>query len=851
MHDARAQSEIIGEILLVGVVVLVLSVAGAFVLGEVVDQRDVAYADVEATVEDGSLALSHRGGEPIPASDLRVRVTVNGTPATGVTWANGTVAGDGDTLFEIGERWTHPLAGVGAGSNARVGVTLAAVGDDGTGTVVYRDDSVSGRDGTAPPVGTPAPGDPPDADAGANRSVLGERGETVALDGTGTTEPDGDPVAYEWTVADADGISGSVDLRDADTPTPTLRVTQNVTDRDHRVRVRLRASDADGTTSDTTVVTVRTVGRPPTADAGPDRSVRGDDGANVTLDGTNSTDPDGDALSYDWRIVDDDGLPVGAVVLRDASTATPEFRVAENVSDRTHTTTVEVNVTDTTGRSDTERATVTVEERVETRVEATRVRGSAPLNVSLLGVAEGQPNEGVVDFSAESVEPYDPGGQDGDRGAPTNATVRDDGRALRLSGNAWKYISLAYDVSDRTRLRFDFRSPEEGEIHAIGFENDGQQSGERFYRLYGTQSYGRENLGYAGTGEYERFDVRVGPGYPSGTAQRLVFVTDEDTPNADAVSEFRDVIVYDEDGYTYEWDLDADGSYDDATGKQPEYTFSAPGSYEVRLRATAPDGRVGYANRTVRVDPSPTAAANASPPDPRVGKQVTLSGDGSSDPVGDGLTYDWDVDGDGVYEKSGRTVTHAYGSHGSRDVRLRVTDANGATDVDNVTVTVGSVVDAVDFGGSGGVVGGVNYRSDDGPPADGVSGGTTYSNDPSEPIANTTADAVYRTERYGDFDYTRGVANGTYRLRLQFAEIYFGTGNPGDDGGDGQRVFDVTVEGTERVSALDIHREVGPDAALVLTVTVAVDDRSLDVGFRTVQDNAKASGLVVERVDDG
>jgi hypothetical protein len=355
MRDDRGQTEILGELLLVGVVVLVISVAGAVVLGDVAEPRDRAYADVEATVEGGSLALVHRGGEPLPTGDLRVRVAVNGTPGTGVTWANGTVAGDGDDLFELGERWTHSVAG----SNARVAVTLAVVADDGTGTVVYRDDIVTGSGGAAPPVGTPAPGSPPVADAGVNRSVQGERGETVALDGTGTTDPDGDPVTYEWSVVDADGIGGSVDLRDADTPTPMLAVTGNMTDSDHAVRVRLRASDGDGATTDETVVTVREFDPPPTADAGPNRTVEGAAGESVTLDGRASDSGGPGVIGYQWAIVDRDGLPESAVELVGNGSQKPTFRVTERVTDRTHEVGVLLTVTDG-DETDTDRVTVMV-----------------------------------------------------------------------------------------------------------------------------------------------------------------------------------------------------------------------------------------------------------------------------------------------------------------------------------------------------------------------------------------------------------------------------------------------------------------------------------------------------------
>lgn len=851
MSDDRGQSEILGEVLLVGVVVLVLSVAGAFVLGDVAEPRDEAYADVEATVEGGSLALVHRGGETLPTSDLRVRVAVNDTPATGVTWTNGTVEGDGDALFELGERWTHPLSGVGNGSDARVAVTLAAVGGDGTGTVVYRDDAVEGGGGTTPRAGTPS-GSPPTADAGGNRSVTGEAGESVTLDGRGTTDPDGDAVTYAWTVTDADGIAGSVALRDAGTATPTLAVTGNVTDRDHDVRVRLRARDGDGATTDETVVTVRRSARPPTADAGGNRSVRGEDGANVTLDGTGSSDPDGEALTYRWRITDRDGLPTGAVALANATEPRPEFRVTDAVEDRNHTVTVELTVDDGSG-TDTDRTAVTVAERVETRIEATQTSGPAPLSVSFVGVAEGAPNEGVVDFGERSVQPYDPGGQDGEDGDPTSATVTDGGRTLRLSGNAWKYVDFAYDISDRTVLRFDFRSTAEGEIHAIGFENDERQSSARFYALYGTQRYGRDDLGYAGDGAFESHEVRVDPGYPDQTAQYLVFVADEDAGSApDAVSEFRDVIVYDEDAYTYEWDWTGDGTYD-ATGKQPDHAYTAPGTHEVRLRATAPDGRTAVVTRTVRVGDPPTAVATASTTDVRAGDRVTFDGSGSTDPAGGGLTYEWDVDGDGTYDEAGVTAATTYDRPGSYDVRLRVTDAGGRTATDTVTVRVGEVVDAVNFGGKELTDDGVTYRADRGNSNADVSGGSTSRTN--DPIENTTADERYQIERYGDFQYRRGVPDGTYRVRLEFAEIYWGDGRVREGPTPrGDRVFDVLVEGNRRVDDLDVYARLedagrnGHDTALVLTYTVEVTDGRLDVDFQTEADNAKASAVVVERV---
>jgi PKD repeat protein len=842
---ARGQSELVGELLLVGVVVLSVSVAGAYVLADLSEPDDEAYADIDATVENGTLAVVHRGGQALRVSDLRLRVAVNGTAAPAVTWANGTVEGDGDDRFELGERFTHPVPG--ATPDARVAVTLATVDADEaarTGTVLYRSTSVDRPDGTAPAVGAPA-GSPPSADAGPDRAVDGEAGRSVSLDGTGTTDPDGDPVTYAWTVVDADGVAGAVDLRDADTATPTLAVTGNVTDRDHDVRVRLDASDADGTTGDTAVVTVRAVERPPTADAGPTRSVAGEDGANVTLDGTGSTDPDGDALSYDWRIVPSarDGLTADDVALVDADTATPAFRVTDNVTDRSHSVTVELTVADGTGRDDTDTTTVTVERRVDARVDATRDRVSVGQPVEFVGLAEPRANEGVVDFGERRVRAFDPGGQDGQGGSPTGFAVEDDGRTLRLTNNSWKYVDFGYEPTDRTVVRFDFRSTEQGEIHGFAFEDDGSQTGDRTFALYGTQNYGRTTAGYDGGGDLRAFEVNVGPGYPGGATNRLVFVNDDDTgARADAVSEFRDVVVYqDRPGYGFAWDFDGDGT-DDATTQQPTFAYAAPGTYEVGLRVTAPDGRQRSLNRTVVVDPAPVAAATAGPTDPRVGEPVTLD---AGDSRGVGLTYEWDVDGDGTYEANGSTATHRYGERGSYEATLRVTDRNGATGTATVTVVVGDPVDAVNFGGDERTVDGVTYRADRGANGD-VAGGQSYSTD--DEIADTTADALYRTERYTtgrEFTYSRAVENGTYRVRLQFAEIFFTA--------DDRRRFDVLAEGRvprPALGGLDVHAEVGHDAALVYVVTVEVTDGRLDLAFRRGSaNNPKASAVVVERVD--
>ena len=149
--------------------------------------------------------------------------------------------------------------------------------------------------------------------------------------------------------------------------------------------------------------------------------------------------------------------------------------------------------------------------------------------------------------------------------------------------------------------------------------------------------------------------------------------------------------------------------------------------------------------------------------------------------------------------------------------------------------TAGGVVAAINAGGSAyTAVDGTGYAADGA-----VSGGKTYSTSAS--IAGTEDDALYRSERYGNFSYAIPVADGDYALILQFAEIYHTA--------DGKRVFDVSAEGSQVVSDLDIHAVAGGRyVAHDIVVPVSVSDGQLDLVFSTDVDNAKLSALRLEAV---
>jgi glucose/arabinose dehydrogenase len=69
---------------------------------------------------------------------------------------------------------------------------------------------------------------------------------------------------------------------------------------------------------------------------------------------------------------------------------------------------------------------------------------------------------------------------------------------------------------------------------------------------------------------------------------------------------------------------------------------------------------------------------------------VQFDGSGSTDLDGDPLTYAWDLDGDGHYDDSTAVApTGTYTETGPVTVRLRVTDPEGASDTESVTIDVG------------------------------------------------------------------------------------------------------------------------------------------------------------------
>jgi len=171
----------------------------------------------------------------------------------------------------------------------------------------------------------------PVARAGADRSFFRSTalGASVPLDGSTSSDPDGDVLDYEWR-------EGSTVVATGPTPTVTLGLGG------HTLTLDVRDGKG-GSATDDVAITVHN--SPPTAQPG--GPYAGDEGAAIPL-ALSATDVDGAALTFTWDL--DDG-----------TTGTGSLAPTSHVyADGPATHTITLTVRDADGGSDSKTATVTV-----------------------------------------------------------------------------------------------------------------------------------------------------------------------------------------------------------------------------------------------------------------------------------------------------------------------------------------------------------------------------------------------------------------------------------------------------------------------------------------------------------
>ncbi len=217
------------------------------------------------------------------------------------------------------------------------------------------------------------------------------------------------------------------------------------------------------------------------------------------------------------------------------------------------------------------------------------------------------------------------------------------------------------------------------------------------------ESNGEEESTEETTEENTAPTARIGANPVSGSAPLVVSFTGNTSSDDKGIS-------------SYLWDF-KDGNT--ATSTNPSHTFTDAGTYAVTLRVTDEEGLSDITTVTITVEnqtenEEPVAVANASPDTGNAPLEVQFIANNSTDDK-EITGYSWDF-GNGQ-STSNKNPSYTYNTAGVYEATLTVTDAEGLTSSDSVTITVTE-------GGSGGSGGGGGGGGGGGAPAGGVKAST-------------------------------------------------------------------------------------------------------------------------------
>ena len=525
-------------------------------------------------------------------------------------------------------------------------------------------------------------------------------GDVVTFNATGSSDPDGQIVLYEWNfnreVDDMFDASGSA-----------ASTVNHVYDQPGQHLVMLRVTDDEGA-STTVVYTVPVGADPPTA-AFNFTPVAPKVRQTIQFNGSPSTDPDGTIVLYEWDL-DGDGITDAT-----GMTITHTYNNPDNYQ-------VTLTVTDNDGLQDAAIRQVPV--------------GTTPPDADFDFAPANPAIREVVTFDAsDSNDPDgrivayewdypDVAGVVNDTGVSVNhafnaagtyrvtLTVRDDDGNQDVAIN-WVPVQTTPPVA---RITFTPATPNTGQVVTL----DGSTSTD----ADGTIIQYQWNLG---DGSANKFGTAITHAYDTpGVYPVTLMVTDNDgaidvttvavpveiggvdgvnqLPTADFTFEpavgpeanLNEVVTFKADGSSdpdgtieaYEWDFDNDALYD-GTGTTASHVYHTGGSKIVTLRVTDNEGGRGFRTRVVSVEfMRPTAKFTYTPASPRVGEVVSFDGSASTDEDGTVQFYEWDFDNNGTADATGMFVNHVFDVGGSQPVTLKVTDNDGVIDYTTQTVTV-------------------------------------------------------------------------------------------------------------------------------------------------------------------
>jgi len=258
-----------------------MDVFGTYVVQLVVNDGQVNSAPDTVTISAANSAPTANAG-PDQTALVTSTVQLNGSGSTDV---------DGQTLS-----YSWSVSSAPAGSSAVLSDPISvspSILIDRPGTYVIQLIVNDGIVSSAPDtMMITTRNSPPLANAGPDQTA--SVGATVALNGSASSDVDGNPLTFAWSITASPTGSTAVLLN------PTAAMPSFVADRAGQYIVQLIVNDGTVNSAPDTVV-ISTGNSPPTANAGPDQTVAV--GRPVSLNGSGSTDVDGNTLTFAWSFV--------------------------------------------------------------------------------------------------------------------------------------------------------------------------------------------------------------------------------------------------------------------------------------------------------------------------------------------------------------------------------------------------------------------------------------------------------------------------------------------------------------------------------------------------------------------
>ncbi|BDV29518.1 PDK repeat-containing protein [Microbacterium terricola] len=535
---------------------------------------------------------------------------------------------------------------------------------------------------------------------------------------SGSTDSDGSITSFAWDFGDGDTGSGQLASHTYDAAGP--------------YSVILTVTDDDGATASTTldVVVSEPANSPPVAAFTPTVT-----GMSVAVDASASTDSDGTIASYAWAF-------------GDGGTATGKTATHLYTEPGAHTITL--TVTDDDGSTDTETASVTVEEPSTStplfrdefsrtaasgwgtadiggawglRTTATRYsvsNGSGnliiPKAATIYADATSVSTDRVRVDATFSVDKL----AEGTYVAVIGRQVGADYYVLRIrigaDGSARMYVLRNNSVAIGSSLLLPF-TVQTGQKYNVAFEVAGTSPTALKAKVWAASAtepttWQREAtdatavLQAAGRIGVFGFLPAAATNDPVTVSFDRIVAMDPDgvappAGNEDPTAAFTPTVTglkvdvngsasTDSDGSiaSYAWQF-GDPAGSTATGATASHTYTAAGTYTVRLTVTDDDGATDTITHDVTVaatptNASPTAAFTATP----TGLTVAVDAADSDDSDGTIASYAWQFGDPAAGTATGETASYSYAAGGTYTITLTVTDDDGATATATHSVTV-------------------------------------------------------------------------------------------------------------------------------------------------------------------